>query len=337
MSRSRICVRVSLFFIVSGILFSSLPTRCEEPPQAQSADSLVESLIRICGDQFTAETDDICAKLRAMQDEAVPAIASHLKELDGAQSGEVGVLLMATLHRIGTPKATMALLDIAIEYADMRMRSGAQGYLCAYPNHCPLTKEQVARIVDTFEKRNGHEAARMASILANCRSIPLEDRFHPIIDRFLAEIKRGPEKPDERLEIPFAMRAMEYLRAFANLGGEASGLAQKARKAASNEEEEKWLLLAQGMTGDSRVADAIRGLIEEETNGRVRWAAVRAYARSAKASGIPFLETLLNDKTEMEPWLRPGVNESKYYIANIAKAELAQLKRGIEGVAVGKE
>ena len=74
------------------------------------------------------------------------------------------------------------------------------------------------------------------------------------------------------------------------------------------------------------MANDLRQLVQDDPDRYVRSVAVRAYAHSAGADAIPFLQSLLSNDMESEYYHFPN-GQPMLLIRNAAKGELARIAR----------
>jgi len=320
--------RMVMFCLIVGVLAVSIGNTDNVDPSASELVAKLQGPLGMYGNDSS-----LGEALIALGNDALPAIEQ------GITQGDPQVKSRLLLWVMGIPgeRATALLLRVMSDSQEPRLRGTAIRCLAERPVTCPLTAKQLATLQQTIAEGNGWIAGEASRALARCEVLSADERVHPILARFQAEVMT-PAQPHDRTGDSYlsthVRRLNLYLRAFSYAGEIAVPYVRQAVKDAASGDVRKWLTIASGMAGDGQVTDDLERIIRENPDTSTRVEATRAYARSAKEAAIPFLLELLDDPAEIQDrftWpdgsVGRGMQDGFRPVAGIAADELSRLGR----------
>jgi len=266
--------------------------------------------------------------------EAIPAIKENLSSTNELAK----VHLVRILSLIPGNETTQILVQLACEESDTKIANEALSSIGNRPIDLSLSTAQIDFLTRKIDKANSIHAASAANILSKSKMDDKGALTAPIVTRFRREIEGASndmaQVPGSYVS-PRVFRLNQYLRVFPNLGTNGIGQLKLLVDNEKNDDVKKWLILALGMCGDSTVAEAIRDIVQNDSDPYIQCVSIPAYARSAKEAAIPVLEPLLKDNFKSEYDKLPG-GKPVYPIRSMAKQALKRLKgnKGAQGNSV---
>lgn len=316
-----------LVFVVSAFAFAFLAI---EVVEAQGkATVLVEDL-----EAAHAEDDEVGRNrarlgLSALGESAIPPIRSALSN----SVGTVRLDLLWALGGIEGDAAASALLELAVSDSDEAFRSAALGFLANRPISRPLSAGERAVLVELVSQLPALRAATAALVLAQCSTIPAEERARVIVSRLAKEAVLPSNTPEKRVagsslsvEVYELYRFILAMEAINDPASVLTVLKEHGRANPDNGAVAKWLLIGQGFTGSREAAVPLKELLLGETDASLKAVALRAYARSAKRDAIPLLEGYLKERTSQETGVPVMHGEHRDPLEVAARGELARLR-----------
>ena len=298
---------------------------CQAPssPSESDAKQMVVRLQSALEKNDTVQANQIGRELQALGKTALPAIRESLPACNKAEARQ----LTSILGGIGGSEATQLLMHLACQSPDSTIAAQAIHAIGNRPIDFDLTTNQFERLV--AEVRKGHvlNAAAAAQLLARSQRNDKSQIVRTILERFIEEIT-SPTKLGEMQGSYLSPRVYTlnlFLLAFADMKDKAATDLKDALQKATEQDTQKWLILALGMCGDQSVAEDIRHLVENDHDIYFRSVAVRSYARSAKEEAMPVLQALLADSSKSEYDRLPD-GSPVYPIRIAARDELVRLR-----------
>jgi len=319
-----------LLYAMWILCFAGIAIAQQEAPADLSPDELVNRLMAVTNQKLTREVEQersaLMEALWKQGESAIPAIVSGLSRGNDVQR----VYLVHTVARIPGDSSTSVLVEAVAQTSFPRAANRALAALENRTINRPLSPPELQALTDQVRQKGVIGAGLASRVLARCVEVPIAGRLTPIVERFESELISPAEigRVVGSYVSPRVFARNQFLLAFSYLGEPAiPALTQKRCQATGNVEIEKWWALALGMAGDRSVAPYLEGVVRNDPDKYIRCTAVSAYAHSAKQDAIPLLESLLTDTTESEYKgciLIPG---KVFLIRNVAKDELATLRR----------
>jgi HEAT repeat protein len=232
--------------------------------------------------------------------EAIPAMQLALKSKDP----QLRIALTRILVTIPKNESTSQLLELALLDKDEKIAKTALNGIENRTICRTLSKEEINIILSRIENDNVINAGVYARLLSKCISISTFDRAIPIIMRFKSEITT-PTQVNYIYGTYVSGRAYalnQFIIAISNLGESVIPILHLLKKESQETKQEslkKWITIAMGTAGDETVSEDLRQLVEKEKDISLRALALRAYARSAKESAIPLLNSFIEDETSV--------------------------------------
>ena len=327
-----VLVGVSLIYLFSGPIFPVLAN--EESSLDHSLSAMLTEMKQIIEksktENLTPENRGRLEELRqSISKQGEKALPFLLKAIDEEQGSYTQWNLIVAVSDIPGESVDRKLLDLFCadsEYA----RVAADKLLRRLGRSGPLTfrvpDEQIEILIEGIRQGNFYAGL----ILAQCGQNPQVLQCQPTVDRFIKEIKYTGQENEMRIctnfSSPRVMRIHPYLLTCKKLGPLIEPYLREAleqARQASDDEVEKWLVIALGTIGAADVADYLEDIVKNDPDPYTRGAAIIPYAECAGREAIPLLKELLKDKTvnEYVDETAPGRN----FISVYARAELVRL------------
>mgnify|MGYP000489445985 CR=1 FL=1 len=316
---------LTLFCSFSLILYVQYVSAAEEPSKMRSPEELLQALTAEIKQGTSADHEILIKEIVAHGQDALPAISNSIKKGDKS----VNAILLNVLSQIPSESSNRLLIRFASDPSDGELRRMALGKLENRRIEFPLSKSEFDVLSGVIETDNILLSGAAARLLGKCTKNDVADRIQPILRRFKKEVNT----PSDISTIagsylsPRAYILNQFLLSFSYLGEAALPALQEASQTSRDKNLNKWLKLARGYAGDESVTQEIRDIFDKEEDKSIKCLAIRSYARSAKKSGIPFLSSLLADKTVSDYGdCTKDIGMPIYIFRNVAKDEMQMLQ-----------
>ncbi|MDF7809535.1 HEAT repeat domain-containing protein [Pontiellaceae bacterium B12219] len=290
----------------------------------QLENALVGELISSLESKKYSEISNHISKIKSTGQTAIPALEEAIRTNDNDLAS---AYLVNVVSAIGGEDSTKVLIQSLGLPNKPKTSMTALSSIGNRPITFMVSTNQINYLIGTIQKGESLEAALAARVISRCDYNEKTPAVLPILDRYKKEIPKKQENLTVRGSYlsPRAYLLNQYLLSFLSLGSEAIPELELAFKNEKQTEVREWIILAEGMVGKPSVANDIKELINNSTDQYFRSIAVRAYARSAGSTAVPFLESLLQDEGQSEYDNLPN-GKAIYPVRISANDELVRLQ-----------
>jgi len=308
------------------MLCGAVPLRAADTPVNTDALKMqVDRLSAAAERADWAEVDRVQEELQRSGSAAIPLLLERMRQDGGSRNAKFH--LLDTLRRIPGEKTTETLLDLVLNDKDREL---AESAAAAIPDQIILRRKfsepELEKLVSRISDNRLGVAAKWSFLLARADQMDKQRVVGPIIERFAKEMHeitgQSGTPPDSGSYMSRQALAMNsFLRVFPFLESSVSiPLLKQTMSKTNDPSDQKWFLMALGMSGDRQIADTLRQIVESrEEEVSVRALALRAYALATNEDAVPFLQLYENDATS-------GPNPRYPPLRLVAKDELARIR-----------